>query len=896
VLIGMQAKRRIRNRAFLSLVLALLFFTSPLSFARMKAGIEVSKDLSRTASNLGGYPLPNLQQCTHKAGRLWFTVSNYGIFGNQGNYFLRDCLTGQPTSSAEFPGGSSIEYLLQGALWIGAIVGPDKDTLVHIGTDGWRGIRHFFPGEGVSGEFIRRSINKQSPYYDPLAKSDMDLIATFYDTVTHPFFNTGNPDPEDGKTYKPMGLKIVQSSYSWASGWGQDWVMLDYQIHNQGLEPLRNAYVGVFLDADIGYLNTENRSVDDLSGFIFRVPSLSNVFPCMDTLGLAYAYDNDGDPEGGGFGATSPKAAIGVRVVRIPVNLSKTRPVFNWWVVDSNGLLDWGPQKAPVLLNPASGLGQPMGAAMKYKWLSNQEADYDQVYSAIDQSSQDVGFGTGWVPPLGLLTTGVDLANGNDTRFLLSFGPFDVGVGDSLPITFGLILAEGFHQQPDNLERNLGNEPVNYTDPARVNNYKAELNNALLIQHARLMEQVFDIPVITASRLCTAIANPADPGLPPQLILDNKKFGDGIPDFRGPSAPPLPELYYTVRDGEVRVRWFGKETETSVDPFTGVRDFEGYRVHLSTDGYNYSNIGYYDQINWKPFILFRNPITRFLEWAPSPTPPLTYDQIQEMYAVYWDTCRNKPGNITRPIDPEKYNAPFSDLYFGQPNPDRFLCSPDTTLTAIRVKFDPTWPDYEDTIIYFVPVDYNFWLDKAKLYPSVTDPNNDSAYWYEYRLSGLFPSEPVYLAITSFDNGYASPTLRIDPQEYIPSLNARAVYPFPSDSERVANKLKVSVYPNPYRIDHNYSHYEKPKINEGVLASTQELNFINLPPKCTIRIYTLDGDLVQQINHDKAPNATDAGFETWDMLTRNAQKVVAGMYIFSVESSEGRYIGKILIIQ
>ncbi|HXF49610.1 MAG TPA: hypothetical protein VNL73_09350, partial [Verrucomicrobiae bacterium] len=83
---------------------------------------------------------------------------------------------------------------------------------------------------------------------------------------------------------------------------------------------------------------------------------------------------------------------------------------------------------------------------------------------------------------------------------------------------------------------------------------------------------------------------------------------------------------------------------------------------------------------------------------------------------------------------------------------------------------------------------------------------------------------------------------------------------------------------------------------GHPQSSQRINFVNLPPRCVIRIYTLDGDLVQQINHDKDPNASDSGYDFWDLLTRNAQKAVAGMYIFSVESSEGRYIGKILIIQ
>lgn len=108
-------------------------------------------------------------------------------------------------------------------------------------------------------------------------------------------------------------------------------------------------------------------------------------------------------------------------------------------------------------------------------------------------------------------------------------------------------------------------------------------------------------------------------------------------------------------------------------------------------------------------------------------------------------------------------------------------------------------------------------------------------------------------------------------------------------------MKVSVYPNPYRIDHDYSFFEKKLPVSGHPQSSKRINFINLPPRATIRIYTPDGDLVQVINHDKDPSGPDAGYEFWDLLTRNAQIVSSGLYIFTVESSEGTYIGKIVII-
>ena len=183
-----------------------------------------------------------------------------------------------------------------------------------------------------------------------------------------------------------------------------------------------------------------------------------------------------------------------------------------------------------------------------------------------------------------------------------------------------------------------------------------------------------------------------------------------------------------------------------------------------------------------------------------------------------------------------------------------------------------------------------------MYPSVTDPNNDSAYWYQMKMTGLFPSQPLFLAVVPFDNGLASYYNTIEPQAPPPSAVAQLIYPIAPDSARRAGDLKISVYPNPYRIDHDYSFFEKRQPTSGHPQSSKRINFINLPPKCTIRIYTLDGDLVQQINHDKDPSSSDAGFEFWDLLTRNGQMVVAGLYLYVVESSEGRYIGKLIIIQ
>ncbi|HLG93841.1 MAG TPA: T9SS type A sorting domain-containing protein [candidate division Zixibacteria bacterium] len=357
-------------------------------------------------------------------------------------------------------------------------------------------------------------------------------------------------------------------------------------------------------------------------------------------------------------------------------------------------------------------------------------------------------------------------------------------------------------------------------------------------------------------------------------------------------------------EGEVTIRWFGRETESARDPISNLQDFEGYTLQMSPDGVSYTIIGYYDRVNYRGYYLNRdvNGDGGELEyrWEPLPTRPLLYDEIQNLYAPNWDTCLNKPGNITKPIDPEKYNAliiqgrqlPLTPF----PNP---WCNPDTLRTAVRVRFCDNcgaFSQRQDTILYFVPEGLNLGLDPVRMYPAVTDPDNDSAYWYQYKISGLFPSQPLYFAVVPFDNGMVTFSQKIESQSASPYAGAYLVYPIASDSARRASELQISVYPNPYRIDHDYRFFEKKFPVTGHPQSSQRINFVNLPPKCTIRIYTLDGDLVQQINHDKDPNASDSGHDFWDMLTRNAQKVAAGLYLYSVESNEGRYIGKIIIIQ
>jgi hypothetical protein len=72
---------------------------------------------------------------------------------------------------------------------------------------------------------------------------------------------------------------------------------------------------------------------------------------------------------------------------------------------------------------------------------------------------------------------------------------------------------------------------------------------------------------------------------------------------------------------------------------------------------------------------------------------------------------------------------------------------------------------------------------------------------------------------------------------------------------------------------------------------------------TLRIFTISGDLVQTIRSDdlqtngkpQKENESD-GQASWNLISRNGQDVVSGIYMFSVESDSGSSRGKFVIIR
>jgi len=101
--------------------------------------------------------------------------------------------------------------------------------------------------------------------------------------------------------------------------------------------------------------------------------------------------------------------------------------------------------------------------------------------------------------------------------------------------------------------------------------------------------------------------------------------------------------------------------------------------------------------------------------------------------------------------------------------------------------------------------------------------------------------------------------------------------------------QIKVYPNPYLA------VSTQESNNTYISGRGErrVNFIHLPGTCTIRIYTVRGELIRTIEHN---GGLMDGSAVWDLRTKDGLDVSYGIYIYHVESTYGDHIGKFAVVK
>jgi hypothetical protein len=263
-----------------------------------------------------------------------------------------------------------------------------------------------------------------------------------------------------------------------------------------------------------------------------------------------------------------------------------------------------------------------------------------------------------------------------------------------------------------------------------------------------------------------------------------------------------------------------------------------------------------------------------LYWDASPEiarDPVTKDQDFEGYRVYLSTD-NENFDMVRQVDlvdTAGFNTGLQQLEYPEP----------VMSTTITLK-DHNGQDSTVT----VPLKYRLVLDNLK---------DGFKYW---------------VSVTSYDTG----TPEVPSLESGKPQNKILVIPGPEEEE--AGASKVTVFPNPYRVR---------ALWDGEFLRDRYLWFTNLPRKALIKIYSLAGDLVDEINFDGDtyraegargiynPSSDPSGrgapllsgsMCAWDVISKRDQAVATGLYIFVVEDKTSgpthgsKQTGKFLLVK
>ena len=123
-----------------------------------------------------------------------------------------------------------------------------------------------------------------------------------------------------------------------------------------------------------------------------------------------------------------------------------------------------------------------------------------------------------------------------------------------------------------------------------------------------------------------------------------------------------------------------------------------------------------------------------------------------------------------------------------------------------------------------------------------------------------------------------------------------IFGFTTTSSKIDNDIartqldKIAVVPNPYIVAASWEPRHQYQSGRG----PRKIDFINLPNKCTIKIFTISGYLVTSILHD---SINENGTESWNLLSDDNLEISYGIYLYHVDAPDiGEYTGKFAVIK
>ena len=876
------------------------------------------------------------------AGNVFLKVTNAGVIGNAFTNLSTD-------PSGQWPGASGVEYLNFIVLAVGAVNheanDPNSVRRVSQFTE-WRPptadpvdrIYQSFEGSVGGSRLIDddgdRQLGSEAQRVDEefLDGRDNDgdgLVDEDFAAVGQEMLSCVMRDDTpaaladvSNEKHVPLSLECRQVAWAYSVPGLQDFDAIEYTIINRSGHDLDSLYVGFFADMDAGPATLANFYVDDRDVPPFPGGSFLQALDPLDPLRVRNGcrtraidvhgfsvVDNDGD-EGRTPGVAS-LLLLGHTVD--PLGLRAPKKV---------GFHSF---RSFVRGTTYSSKGAPSSDQQRYELMSSGENVDPSTGNVRAAGGDQVGDYAAWA------SVGPFLALPDGGSFSVTIG-FAVGLGSYL----------GLRDYPSDYTayRNGGMTQASLFEkyPALANAYSAQVAYEGIYERPKpgFERQVPDWPggevglkLPPGSRL-QIVTEPCPP--PPaepygKVVTDTAytwfnfdcNFCTGVPGYylrhwNADSPPPNPNLNVAATynyadhpgrlvaegDAKVRLAW-DNLPETTPDPVTKDLDFRSYRIWKASGWQRPPGSAGPSETDWEMLREFR-----LFDYADS---NFRHDPATDTLVcptVFVPAYVYPPGH-PRCLDPAATPLPYGG------------CE-DTATVSVCLRRGDIWDHESGEVIHPSALECVRDSLGACVKTRARDPRTGALVEktrYQVGRYSIVDREVKngFVYFYSVTGGDSTTGRELFGRRA--AVEADAVSP-----QAATRRSGVWVVPNPYRgfraIGDRPSSWD---LNPNATDPTgTHIDFMGLPPGgWKLRIFSVAGDLVAELHSDDPINtatrrtvrdeagqghpgtnrqqdSSDDGQARWNLISRNGQDVVSGIYVFVVDSAFGRQRGRFVVIR
>jgi hypothetical protein len=860
--------------------------------------------------------------CVLNIGELQVNITNHGLIGSQ--FSIVSSMSDAP--SGQWPSGSGIEYLFAAGLWCGGIQNGEKrvstgqfereirpregpEQTIYEARFGRRerptagvrreGARSFEvdaddDGDGLIDEDLLNGLDDDG---DGLVDEDFAMMGNQMFSCT--MYDNTLLSQEEYPDHVPMNLEIVQTAYAWEMNGVDDFVVIAYDVTNIGSATIEDFRLGLLVDCDIGPRLLAESAFDDLAGHYAGAARASDgVYEPVD---VAYMYDgNTRAPVPGYFGLMFRSEDQSRHTIQSVQFYSSDRPY------------EYG--------------GAPTNDAERFEDLSRTRSDTD-IRPGFEADyrflASGAGFGTLWPYRTVHLEFVLVVGDGFEGLLETCANINQVWKGayynlDNDPWTGqngreSLVCVEDYGFTLDT----FGLSPMaymdeDYGDTSCVPSYAIDFLEARDLSVFPDDKHCIWINMDNCDECASRRGGPCNTSNfflnwncnRWWLSYDDRYDCTGIAGRESPvrwiteSAPPPPDLRLWADGEKVHVFW-NSDPEEERDIITDHVDFEAYQIWRAD--------------NWeRPYGTSEENGPHSRLWNMIAQYDLDNESVHSIWideTLVQDTI---PLGENTGLEPVRYlPACLDDLRFAGLSDAMRSVAAYGTLAAgglrpsvrdangiVRPGMEPLLPwEYAPAVL-----DTFYWVIGWDSPPGSLLPDRPARRFYEYVDSEVHNGFLYFYAVTASDH-----TMIVRTNETIltgPGVNGDPAASFgvirPGTDARAAttaltDETAVYVYPNPATAA-SLAEFQQMQPN-GDDPTGMRVMFANLPrAHNTITIYTLDGDLIQTIQHD---GINGIGETPWNLVSRNGQQVVSGIYLYVVQPDDPRFeksVGKFVLVR